>query len=187
MAVPQTRPEARTEALPGEPILWVLIASELAVFVAGVSVMVGLGLRDPVGFATAQAQLEGRLAALNTLVLVTSGLCAALAEAQAAQHNRRAARGWLALAGFGGLVFLALKGVEYTHDIHAGIGIDDHPFFTFYYLLTGFHAAHVLAGVVVLALVALRARPAPVQAAAMIWHMVDLVWVLILPAIYLIW
>ena len=61
-----------------------------------------------------------------------------------------------------------------------------HPFFTFYFLLTGFHAAHVLAGVVVLGLVALRARPEPVQAGAMFWHMVDLVWVLILPPIYLL-
>ena len=104
MAVPQTRPEARTEALPGEPILWVLIASELAVFVAGVSVMVGLGLRDPVGFATAQAQLEGRLAALNTLVLVTSGLCAALAEAQAA----RAQPLWIWGAGHVGRALVAV-------------------------------------------------------------------------------
>ena len=68
----------------------------------------------------------------------------------------------------------------------AGIGIDTHPFFTFYFLLTGFHAAHVIAGVAVLGLVAVRARPDAVQAGAMFWHMVDLVWVLILPPIYLL-
>ena len=64
--------------------------------------------------------------------------------------------------------------------------MDSHPFFTFYFLLTGFHAAHVIAGVVVLGLVAIRARAQPVQAGAMFWHMVDLVWVLILVPIWLL-
>ncbi len=177
----------RLDDLPGEVLMWVLIASELLVFAAGVTVMLVLGVLDPPGFTAAQAQLDGRLAALNTVVLLTSGLLAARAERDAAQGRRRAARAGLGLAALGGLVFLALKLVEYAHHIGAGIGIDSHPFFTFYYLLTGFHAAHVLAGLALLALVALRAEAAAVQAGAMFWHMVDLVWVLILPAIYLIW
>lgn len=173
--------------LPGELILWVLIVSELAVFMAGVSVMVILGLLDPEGYATAQSQLDGRMAALNTVVLVTSGLFAARAERDAAHGRPRAARRGLLLAALGGVVFLIVKGVEYAHDIQAGIGIDSHPFFTFYYLLSGFHAAHVIAGIVVLLLVAYRAASAPVQAGAMFWHMVDLIWVMILPAVWLIW
>ncbi len=177
----------RIDDLPGELILWILIASEVLVFAAGLSAMVVMGLRDPAGFAAAQAQLDGRMATLNTLVLVTSGLFAARAERDAAAGLAARARLGLALAALGGLMFLTMKGVEYARDIRAGIGIEGQPFFTFYYLLTGFHAAHVLAGVAVMALVAIRARPAPVQAGAMFWHMVDLVWVLILPVIYLIW
>ncbi|MBL4928750.1 cytochrome c oxidase subunit 3 [Fuscibacter oryzae] len=177
----------RVDDLPGELILWILILSEVLVFMAGVSAMVINGALDPQSFAAAQAQLDGRMAALNTVVLVTSGLFAARAERAAATGNRRAARIALVLAAAGGLGFLTLKGVEYARDLHAGLGIDSHPFFTFYYLLTGFHAAHVIAGVAVLALVAIRARPESVQAGAMFWHMVDLVWVLILPPVYLIW
>lgn len=177
----------RVDDLPGDLILWVLIASELAVFMAGVTTMVVLGLMDPAGFAAAQSQLDGRMAALNTLVLVTSGLCAARAERAAAGGDVGAARRGLLLAALGGIVFLMVKVVEYARDIRAGIGIDSHPFFTFYYLLSGFHAAHVIAGVAVLLLVAIRARPEPVQAGAMFWHMVDLIWVLILPAVWLIW
>ena len=64
-------PAMTTDDLPGELILWILIASELAVFMAGISVMVILGLMDPEGFATAQGQLDGRMAALNTVVLVS--------------------------------------------------------------------------------------------------------------------
>lgn len=177
----------RVDDLPGELILWILIVSELAVFMTGISVMVVLGLMDPQGFAAAQAQLDGRMAALNTVVLVTSGLFAARAERDAARRNLRGARTRLRLAALGGVIFLVVKGVEYARDIRAGIGIDSHPFFTFYYLLSGFHAAHVVAGVAVLLLVSLRTRAEWVQAGAMFWHMVDLVWVLLLPVVWLIW
>lgn len=175
----------RLEDLPGELIMWILIASELLIFATGVTVMAALRLTDPAGFSAAQGMLDGRMAALNTLVLITSGLFAARAERDAANGNAKRARIGLALAALGGLAFLTIKGMEYAHDIQAGIGIESHPFFTFYYLLTGFHAAHVIAGVAVLGLVAIRARAAPVQAGAMFWHMVDLVWVMILPPIYL--
>jgi nitric oxide reductase NorE protein len=172
--------------LPGELIMWILIGSEILVFAAGVTAMSAMRLTDPGGFADAQAMLDGRMAALNTVVLVTSGLFAARAERAAAGGDRRGARLGLMLAALGGVIFLVVKGMEYAHDLSLGIGIDTHPFFTFYFLLTGFHAAHVIAGVAVLALVAIRARPEPVQAGAMFWHMVDLVWVLILPPIYLL-
>lgn len=148
--------------------------------------MMAVRLSDPAGFAAAQAMLDGRAAALNTLVLVTSGLFAARAERAAHQGRKRQARAALLLAAAGGVVFLVVKGLEYGRDIAGGIGMDSHPFFTFYYLLTGFHAAHVIAGVVLLLLVALRAQPQPVQAGAAFWHMVDLVWVLILPPVYLL-
>ena len=175
----------RLDDLPGELIMWILIVSELLVFAAGITVMMAVQMTDPQGFADARAMLDGRLAALNTIVLVTSGLFAARAERAAAAGLRRRARIGLALAALGGVAFLSIKGAEYAHDLALGASIDGHPFFTFYFLLTGFHAAHVIAGVAVLALVAIRARPEGVQAGAMFWHMVDLVWVLILPPIYL--
>ena len=172
--------------LPGELIMWILIGSEILVFAAGITAMSAMRLTDPAGFADAQAMLDGRMAALNTVVLVTSGLFAARAERAAALGDRGAARRGLMLAALGGVIFLAVKGVEYGRDLSAGIGIDTHPFFTFYFLLTGFHAAHVIAGVALLALVAIRARRDAVQAGAMFWHMVDLIWVLILPPVYLL-
>lgn len=176
----------RLDDLPGELIMWVLIVSELLIFAAGITVMMAMRLTDPTGFAAAQAMLDGRLAALNTMLLITSGLFAARAERAASQGRHGAARIGLALAALGGVLFLVVKGAEYLHEIRAGVGMDSHPFFTFYFLLTGFHAAHVIAGVVVLGLVAIRARAQPVQAGAMFWHMVDLVWVLILVPIWLL-
>jgi len=83
-------------------------------------------------------------------------------------------------------VFLIIKGMEYAGKAGDGIGWDTHPFFTFYYLLTGFHAAHVAAGVLVLLLVAWQDAPLNIEAGTAFWHMVDLVWVLLFPVIYLL-
>lgn len=160
--------------LPGELIMWILIGSEILVFAAGVTAMSAMRLTDPGGFADAQTMLDGRMAALNTVVLVTSGLFAARAERAAAGGDRRGARRGLMLAALGGVIFLIVKGLEYAHDLSAGIGIDTHPFFTFYFLLTGFHAAHVVAGVAVLALVPsapgrMRCRPGRCSGTWSIW------------------
>ena len=61
-----------------------------------------------------------------------------------------------------------------------------HAFHTFHFLLTGFHAAHVLAGMILLAVVGWIASPRAVETGAAFWHMVDLVWVLLFPVIYLL-
>ena len=170
--------------LPGELIMWVLIVSELAVFGACLLIFLALRLGDPAMFAAAQDQLHRAAAGANTVVLVSSGYAAARA-AQAVERGG-AARPWLLAAAGLGVVFLALKAVEYADAIGKGIGVETNVFFTFYFLLTGFHAAHVIAGIVILLLVAIRPQAAGVQAGAQFWHMVDLVWVLLFPIIYLL-
>lgn len=172
--------------LPGDLMIWVLIVSELLVFGAGLAAFLGVRITDPAGFATAQDHLHRGLAGVNTIVLVTSGWFAALG-AQAVEAGRiLRARALLSGAAFLGPVFLAVKWAEYADKAAQGIGVETHPFFTFYYLITGFHAAHVAAGIVVLLLTALRARPGEVEAGVAFWHMVDLVWVLVFPVIYLL-
>ena len=172
--------------LPGDLMIWVLIVSELLVFGAGLAAFLAVRLTDPAGFAAAQDHLHRSAAGINTIVLVTSGWLAALgAEATEAGRISRA-RAFLSAAAALGLVFLAVKWVEYADKAAQGIGVETHPFFTFYYLITGFHAAHVAAGVVVLLLVAARAQPREVEAGAAFWHMVDLVWILVFPVIYLL-
>ncbi len=173
----------RTQGLPGEVMMWVLIFSELAVFGAGLAAFMGVRLTDPAGFAQARSHLMVELAGTNTIILVTSGLFAALAVTA---KTRRVARLRLAAASLLGLVFLGLKTVEYTAKAAEGIDFETHEFFTFYYLLTGFHAAHVIAGVIILALVGWQAQHRAIQTGAAFWHMVDLVWVLLFPVIYLL-
>ncbi len=172
--------------LPGELLMWVLIISELVVFGAGLIAFMGVRLVDPAGFGAAQDHLNRTGAALNTVVLVSSGFLAAQALVWARRGMGRAARGALVAAAGLGVVFLWIKGQEYLAKAADGIAWDTHPFFTFYYLLTGFHAAHVVAGVVILLLVAWRNEPENIEAAGAFWHMVDLVWVLLFPVIYLL-
>jgi nitric oxide reductase NorE protein len=178
--------EHRPGQLPGELMMWVLILSELAVFGAGLLAFLAVRLTDPAGFAEAQTHLHRTGAAANTLVLVTSGWLAALATRAAETGDIRRLRLLLAPAILLGAVFLVLKGSEYADLFAQGIGTETHAFYTFSFLLTGFHAAHVLAGMVLLALVGWLASPKAVETGAAFWHMVDLVWVLLFPVVYLL-
>lgn len=172
--------------LPGELMMWVLIASELLVFGAALIACLAVRATDPAGFAADQALLDQTAGALNTLVLVTSGLCAAAAVRARVAERRSIARRWLLAAGSLGVMFLVVKAFEYASKAALGIGIETSPFFTFYYLITGFHALHVVAGLVVLALVSWADSVRNMEAAVAFWHLVDLVWVLLFPIVYVL-
>ncbi|SFN48182.1 nitric oxide reductase NorE protein [Roseovarius lutimaris] len=174
------------DELPGDLMIWVLIVSELLVFGAGLAAFLSVRASDPVGFGAAQDALYRTGAGINTVVLVSSGALAAWALRLRDGAQRGAARLALVVAALLGVVFLAIKGFEYAGKAADGIGWDTHPFFTFYYLLTGFHAAHVVAGVIVLLLVAWKDAPRNIEAGAAFWHMVDLVWVILFPVLYLL-
>lgn len=176
----------RLSELPGELMMWVLIVSELLVFGAALLAFLGVRAANPIGFSADQALLDQTAGAANTIVLVTSGLCAALAVRARTGERRDLARRWLWAACSLGVVFLAVKAFEYGSKASLGIGIESSPFFTFYYLITGFHALHVVAGIMVLMLVSWADSVRNMEAATAFWHMVDLVWVLLFPIIYVL-
>lgn len=172
--------------LPGNPLMWILIASELAVFGAALVGYAGMRLRDPAGFVAAQDSLDRIAGAVNTAVLLTSGLFAALAVEARRADMRGAGRLLLLAAAALGAVFLWVKGMEYARELSAGHDIDSHPFFMFYYLITGFHAAHVAMGLIILAIVAWFDSLENYETGAAFWHMVDLVWIVVFPCLYLL-
>lgn len=171
--------------LPGHPMMWILIVSEILVFGGAFIAFAGMRLSDPELFAQSQDHLDRLAGAINTMVLMTSGLCAALAVNAISQARRRAARWWLGGAAALGLAFLAVKAFEYATKLAAGLTPDTNAFFTLYYLTTGFHALHVVAGLVILSIVAWKLSLETVEIGASFWHMVDLVWVLLFPIAYL--
>jgi nitric oxide reductase NorE protein len=171
-------------SLPGNPMMWILILGELAVFGA---LLVGFSvarLLDPETFNQSQAHLHRLLAGVNTLVLVTSGFMVAIAVLL----RRRGGRARLpVLAGMAlGVVFLAIKGVEYADLFYAGFGIETNTFFRLYFLITGFHALHIALGLIIMGIVCFADSVENIETGAAFWHMLDAVWVLIYPIVYLL-
>ena len=174
------------DGLPGDPMMWVLVFSELAAFGLFLGAFVVARAVNPAVFASGQAALGTSLAAYNTIVLVTSGWAAAKGAASARAGERREARLWLFLAMALGGAFVMIKLVEYAGEIAGGVGLETSVFFTLYFLLTGFHLLHVCLGIIVLAIVCCRANPVHVETGTAFWHMVDLVWVVMFPIVYLV-
>jgi nitric oxide reductase NorE protein len=176
-------------SLPGNPMMWILILGELAVFGA---LFVGFAVAralDPVTFNASQAHLDGLLGGLNTMVLVTSGWLVAIAVQRRASNpsvsnpgHRPAMFGAMAF----GAVFLAIKVVEYADKIGQGFAPETDMFFQLYYLMTGFHALHVVMGLIILGIVTWRDSLENMETGAAFWHMVDLIWVLLYPLVYLL-
>lgn len=172
--------------LPGNPIMWVLIWSELLVFGAALGGFAVARLLDPAGFDASQAQLDRFLGALNTMVLLTSGFLAAMAVRARADGEVSGSRRWMVASMAVGAVFLYVKIIEYADKLDAGFDIETNTFFTLYYLITGFHFFHVILGLIILGVVTWKNSLENLETGAAFWHMVDLVWVLIFPLIYLV-
>jgi nitric oxide reductase NorE protein len=172
--------------LPGNPLMWVLIASELVVFGGALVGYAGARALDPAGFAAAQGELDRLAGTINTAVLLTSGLFAALAVEAARTGAKARTRALLAAAAVLGLVFLIVKAHEYAAEIAAGRSLETPGFFMLYFLITGFHALHVVAGIVILGIVALFPSLENIETGTAFWHMVDLVWIVVFPCIYLL-
>lgn len=171
-------------SLPGNPMMWILILGEMAVFGA---LLVGFAvarLLDPVTFSDSQAHLHPLLAGVNTLVLVTSGFMVAVAVLLRRQSRRARPAMFAGMAL--GLVFLAVKGVEYADLFNAGFGIETNSFFRLYFLITGFHAMHIVLGLVIMAIVCFADSVENMETGAAFWHMLDAIWVLIYPIVYLL-
>ncbi|WP_350332943.1 cytochrome c oxidase subunit 3 [Coralliovum pocilloporae] len=173
------------DRLPGDLMMWILIASELAVFGIGLIAFVIAGSLNPDLFARGRAGLDSALAAINTMVLLTSGYFAACALEAVRSDNHRKTCLHLGLAGTLGIGFVVLKWMEYSAKWQAGYGLESDVFQTLYFMITGFHAAHVVFGLAILGYAAVYRDRDTVQTATVFWHMVDLIWLLIFPVIYL--
>ncbi|GJG87869.1 cytochrome o ubiquinol oxidase subunit III [Gemmatimonadetes bacterium T265] len=136
----------------------------------------------------------------STFVLLMSSLCMVLAHnAVVNADNPQRARWnssklWLAMTAVLGATFLGFQAYEFTSFVHEGLTIRTNLFGSSFFTLTGFHGGHVTAGVIwLLALLAIDVkrglRPGDalaVDLAALYWHFVDVVWIVIFTLVYLI-
>ena len=188
----------------GQLGMWIFLGTEL-LFFGGLLVAYLFGrVHWPQGFGAASRHTDVVLGTINTGVLLTSSAVVAfgLACTEHLAHRRWTGRLlWLTAAL--GMVFLAIKGIEYRKEWHehlfpgrafalADVGGAE-LFFWLYFVMTGLHALHLvigISGVAALAWGAGRGRPwaaaRHVEAMALYWHFVDVVWIFLYPLIYLV-
>ncbi len=138
--------------------------------------------------------IEIPLVTLGTALLLFSSLFIVLALAGAQRGSRKALVGWLAATIFCGMFFVGMQVYEFTHFVHKGLTLHTNLFGASFFTLTGFHGTHVTIGVIWLItmwILALRGKIPPAKSlnleiAALYWHFVDVVWVVIFPVVYLI-
>jgi len=176
---------------PGGILMWIIIYLELITFGMAMVAFVYYGAQEPDVFHQSKLQLNPTIGAINTLFLLTSGLFMANAVHFYKEGNIKKTTFFFKLAMLGGFLFLLLKSYEYYTKIANGITLDTNTFFSFYWMLTGFHIIHVLIGLVILFLTERsisknKAELEDVEASATFWHMCDIIWLLLFPIIYLI-
>jgi heme/copper-type cytochrome/quinol oxidase subunit 3 len=171
---------------------WVFLGSEtlfFGTFIATYMIYVGRSLEGPYPHEI----LDIPLTTISTFVLLMSSLAMVLALNAVQRDNRRGALLWLMMTAGLGSVFLAFQAYEFTHFYHEGLTLTSNLFGTTFFILTGFHGAHVTVGVIWLLILwvqtyAGRIRPADslkVEIAGLYWHFVDIVWIVIFMLVYL--
>ena len=191
--------------------MWVFLATEVLIFggiFAGYTVY---RIQYQPAFEAASRHLNLWIGGGNTLVLLTSSLTMVLAVQATRLARTRAAVVQLLLTAALGTAFLGLKAVEYYLDYREDLvpGLAFNPaqwtalsvrpqhvelFLIFYYCLTGLHAIHLLIGITVLLVITWMAHRehfsaeyySPVESWGLYWHFIDVIWVFLLPLLYLI-
>lgn len=188
-------PPKKAKRIPGEEGTWIFIFGDMTVFAVFFSVFLQSRIGDPDGFARDQAELNQNFGAINTVLLLVSSLLVVLAmRAVQSGTQRHLAPRLIAGAWLCGAGFLAIKVLEYTEKIHHGITPQTSDFFMYYFVLTGLHAFHLVIGLVVLiVLYKLSQKPEMsknqysfFEGGACFWHMVDLLWIVLFPLIFLV-
>ncbi len=175
-------------------MMWVFIIGDAVLF-AGFLSSYGYARTMSADWPPASEVFNLGLIGLMTFVLISSSATMAAAVAMAKSDRARAARFvWMTVVG--GLIFLGLQAYEWSHLIAEGGRPWANPwgaslFGAYFFMITGFHGTHVLIGVIVNIVTALRTAsgvtPAEnVEMAGLYWHFVDLVWVFIFTLFYLL-
>lgn len=185
----------KSKHIPGEEGVWVFIFGDMMVFAVFFGVYLVNRGRDPELFATAQDALDRNLGAVNTLILLISSMLVVLAVRSVKSPVRDPRTTLYVLGAFAcGIGFILVKAFEYHARIAAGDTPATNDFFMYYFVMTGVHLFHLVIGLVVLTVLwrlSLKPSLTPGQASffeggACFWHMVDLLWLVLFPLLFLV-
>ena len=186
--------------------MWLFLATEV-LFFGGMFLCYTIYRRwYPVAFGMGSNHLSLMLGAVSTAVLICSSYFMACSVNSAATGKKNAVVGYLAMTIVLAIAFLVIEMSEwhmlYTEGLMPGFNFTYHDvdpghvqlFFCMYFAMTGLHASHVTIGIVLLAVMAIRASKGvftsqyytPIEISGLYWHFVDLVWIFLFPLYYLI-
>jgi nitric oxide reductase NorE protein len=193
LSSPPTAPAA-ARRIPGESGTWVFLFGDMLVFGAFFATFMVERAKSPDLFDASRRTLHLGVGLTNTLVLLTSSLLVVIALGALRSGVRHIARSVVLAAMACGGIFIALKVFEYHSLVTAGHGIGANHFYLYYFILTGVHLFHVCVGMVVLTFVLVQTRRselgdtrlAVVEGGACFWHLVDLLWIVLFPLLYLV-
>jgi nitric oxide reductase NorE protein len=197
--VETARAKVRAKAerhLPGEEGTWIFILGDMTVFALLFGVYVDARAKDPLLFHNQQELLNQNFGAINTLLLLSSSLfvVTAIRALRSLNHRKLAPPLFAAAFVVGGCGFTLMKYIEWSQKLSHDITPGTNDFWMYYYILTGLHFFHLLLGMAVLTFLFFQSRKpslsqrqfAFVEGGACFWHMVDLLWIVLFPLLYLV-
>jgi cytochrome c oxidase subunit 3/cytochrome o ubiquinol oxidase subunit 3 len=172
--------------------MWVFLGSECMFF--GSMIATFLLYRNQTGGGPGTEVFNIGFTSASSFILLMSSLTMVLAHHAFSQSDARATRIWLAATALLGITFLAGQIFEFTEFVHEGLTISGSSFGSAFYMLTGFHGAHVALGVVMLLAMLFLSldgrlyddRGLNVELVGLYWHFVDIVWIVIFTVVYLL-
>lgn len=185
---------ASPRRLPAEPGLWVFVIGDLLAFTLLFCVYLYYRQADPGVFSASQVYLNRAYGGINTLILLTSSWFVAAGIHKVRQGDGAAASRLFTATIACGVAFATIKLIEYGEKIIDGHTVFENDFFLYFFILTGIHFMHLNVGVGALFYMRHRTRSADagagslplLEAGAIYWHLVDLLWIVIFPLIYLL-
>ena len=180
--------------LPGDLAIWLFIFAELTVFAIFFISYSWMHTHNFELFTAGQSTLHPTAGLINTMALITSSYLVALAMIAARQGDRKRCQQGLMGAILVASIYVVSKLWEYEILLGQGYDLSTNSFYMFYFFMTGFHFMHVLLGMVVLAIFVVCLREpsyleenlSSVESGACYWHMVDLLWIILFPLMYVI-
>lgn len=184
--------QPRGTHVPGEVGLWVLIFGDLLIFTCLFVTYLHYRGLEPELFATSQRTLDANFAAVNTLLLLSGSLVVVVGVRAVRRGPSRLASRLFFCGALSGVWFGINKYVEYAGKIPAGFTPLSNNFFMYYYVLTGLHMFHVALGTGMLLVMSALARGpgfntrriAAIEGGACFWHLVDLLWIVLVALVY---
>jgi nitric oxide reductase NorE protein len=191
---PSSAAPTKTKKIPGEAGVWVFILGDINVFAVFFIYFLVQRNKQPHLFEVSQAALNKNFGGINTIFLLISSLFVLTAVRAMRAAQPALARRLLVGAFLCGVAFVVVKVFEYHERIAAHQVPSANGFFLLYFVLTGLHLVHLIVGLAVLTALWSFARKAQLttnqwaffEGGACFWHMVDLLWLVLFPLIFLV-